>query len=317
MSVLAFDYITVIAAIVLLLIVPLLISYLCYRITFGAEKRATNPKAPIKLKCYPLIKDRMNAYIDASAALPCERVTITARDGTRLTARYYHRADGAPLEIHVHGYRGNALRDFCSGPTDSLERGNNLLLIDQRAHGGDGRCITFGVKERYDLLAWIDYAVERFGADVKIVLIGISMGASTVLMAAALGLPDSVKCIVADSPYTSPEAIIKKVTRSIGIPPSIAFPFIRRGAIIFGGFDPRSADLLKTVWRVKVKTLIIHGEEDSLIPLEMSRQLLQEAGDAPIRLITFPGADHGMSYFTDSRRYLDEVTALMRETLNA
>ena len=299
------------------LTLALIASYVCYRITFGAARRELDPHTPIKLKCYPEIKDRMNAHVDASAALPCERVTITARDGTRLTARYYHRADGAPLEIHVHGYRGHALRDFCTGPTDSLERGNNLLLIDQRAHGGEGRCITFGVKERYDLLSWIDYSVERFGRDVQIILIGMSMGAATVLMSAALGLPEAVKCVIADSPYTSPEAIIKKVTRSIGIPPKAAFPFIRFGAIVFGRFDPLSADLSETIGCVKVKTLIIHGEEDTLVPSEMSRELLAKAGDAPIRLVIFPGADHGMSYFSNSVRYLDEVNALISETIHS
>lgn len=80
-----------------------------------------------------------------------------------------------------------------------------------RAHGSsEGKCLTFGVKERYDCLAWINCAIERFGRDTKIFLYGISMGAATVLMAGGLDLPDNVVGIVADCGYTSPTAIIKK-----------------------------------------------------------------------------------------------------------
>ena len=72
--------------------------------------------------------------------------------------------------------------------------GHNLLLIDERAHGrSEGRTITFGIQERWDVESWARFAVERFGADVQIILYGVSMGAATVLMAAGLDLPENVK----------------------------------------------------------------------------------------------------------------------------
>lgn len=54
--------------------------------------------------------------------------------------------------------------------------GLNVLLVDQRSHGeSEGRLITFGVKERRDVVTWIDYVLEHFGDDTEIFLSGLSM----------------------------------------------------------------------------------------------------------------------------------------------
>lgn len=146
--------------------------------------------------------------------LTFESVFITSFDGVKLYARYYHVRDGAPLQIQFHGYRGSALLDFCGGNKLAREIGHNTLVVDQRAHGkSGGNTITFGINERYDCLSCINYAVERSGKETPIFLSGVSMDAATVLMASELNLPDNVIGIIADSPYSSPEEIIRKVCR--------------------------------------------------------------------------------------------------------
>ena len=60
-------------------------------------------------------REHINALIADMEARPYELVSIVARDGVRLTGRYYHQADGAPLDIGFHGYRGSPIRDFSGG----------------------------------------------------------------------------------------------------------------------------------------------------------------------------------------------------------
>jgi hypothetical protein len=161
---------------------------------------------------YMDIRGQMHDMITALNDLPFERVCITSEDGLRLSGRYYHQADGAPLDIGFHGYHSSYLTDFCGGGTMSISQGHNLLLIDQRAHGkSQGKTISFGINERRDALSWIHYAIDRFGSDVRIVLYGVSMGGSTVLMASELDLPENIRGIVADCPYSSPMDIITEV----------------------------------------------------------------------------------------------------------
>lgn len=220
-----------------------------------------------------------------------------------LSGRYYHVADGAPLDIAFHGYRSSGLTDFCGGAELSREMGHNLLLVDQRAHGrSQGRTISFGIRERYDVLSWVEYALDRFGQDTKILLYGISMGASTVLMASELSLPGNVKGIVADCPYSSPARIIMSVARRMRIPAGVAAVFSWVGARVFGGFDLRETDPVRAVRQAAVPILLIHGESDGFVPCDMSAEI-QRSNPRKVYRCTFPGADHGISFLVDRPRY--------------
>jgi fermentation-respiration switch protein FrsA (DUF1100 family) len=210
--------------------------------------------------------------------------------------------DGAPLQIQMHGYRGHALRDFCGGNKLAREAGLNTLVVDQRAHGkSEGHTISFGINERWDCLQWAEYAAQRWPG-VPISLAGISMGAATVLMASDLPLPEEVKGIIADCGYSSPRAIIKHVCWSLPKPFRIFYPFTSLSAELFGHFDPDAGSALGAVSNTTLPILLIHGEADGFVPCDMSREIAA-ACVSKVRLETFPGADHGVSYLSDPERY--------------
>lgn len=257
----------------------------------------------------------MYSLISEMDKLPYEQVFIKARDGIRLAARYYHLQDRAPLHIQFHGYRGSALRDFCGGNKLAREMGHNTLVIDQRAHGkSEGTTISFGIKERYDCLSWIEYACQRFGGDIPIVLSGISMGAATVLMAAELELPENVVCIVADSPYSSPEAIIRKVCRDMSLSPKIMYPIINFGAGIFGRFKLMEANPVDAVKKARIPVMLLHGEGDSFVPCNMSEDIRNSSPNLIVRE-TFPEAGHGISYIVDTPRYCQVTRQFIEKCL--
>ena len=263
----------------------------------------------------------MLSLIDEMRAIPFETVYITSFDGLNLAGRYYHVKDGAPVHIQFHGYKGWAYRDFCGGNKLARERGCNTLVVDQRAHGmSEGNTISMGINERFDCLSWINYICERFGRDVKIVISGVSMGATTVLMAAGLGLPENVIGIIADCPYSSPKEIIMKVCSDMKLPARLMYPFVRLGAKLYGHFDLEVADAAEAVCHAKVPILLIHGEDDRFVPCSMSQKIFErfkEANpDGNMLLETFPGAGHGISFMEDEVRYgriIDKAIALMEE----
>lgn len=286
-----------------LLLLILLISYLSYRKAFysSPKKRSKThllPDAPQYTKVNPEIK----RLIGEMEAVPFEEVSITTFDGLKLFARYYHLSDSAPVQIQFHGYRSTAVRDFSGGFSLARKMGRNLLVVDQRAGGkSEGTTICFGIKEKYDCLEWIKYALERFG-DVPIMLTGVSMGAATVLMASELDLPENVKCIVADCPYSSPEEIIALQCKAMGIPPKIGMPFVRLGARLFGNLKLSGEGAEKAVRNTKVPILLVHGEEDDFVPCYMSEKIYS-ANPKMITFETFPNAAHGVSFLVDTERY--------------
>ncbi|MBR5241822.1 MAG: alpha/beta hydrolase [Clostridia bacterium] len=254
----------------------------------------------------------MHSLTDELAALPYESVYTESYDGLRLHARYYHVKDGAPLNIQFHGYRSSPLRDFCGIGAECMRQGHNLLLVDQRAHGkSEGKVISFGIKERFDCVSWANYAVERFGKDVKIILGGLSMGAATVLMAAELDLPENVIGIIADCPYSSVKEIIKKVCSDRGLPADRAYPFIKLGGILFGGFNSDAASPREAVKNTDIPIFIAHGVDDGFVPISMSDEIIEGARDAFYRRV--PGADHAEAFGRDHVGYSNDLSSFFEK----
>lgn len=212
-----------------LLLFSVLMTWYSYRTAFYSPEKCTEDDYAIpKGAQYEKERQRMLSLIRQMDEIPFKTVTISAQDGTKLAARYYHIRDGAPLQIQFHGYRGTALRDFCGGNKLARESGQNTLVVDQRAHGkSGGTTITFGIRERLDCLCWVEYASQRFGSDTPVFLSGVSMGAATVLTASEWELPANAVGIIADCPYSSPEAIIRKVCQQdMHLPPVLVMPSV-------------------------------------------------------------------------------------------
>lgn len=294
---------TIAGILVIIGLIILAISYYCYRVAFFSPIKNREAIPETKGPQFEPHRDTMRRIFTQLAARDYEDVTITSHDGLELAGKYYHIKDGAPLAIAFHGYRSCGMTDFAGGSELCFDMEQNLLLVDQRSHGkSQGSAITFGILERLDCLRWIHFAVSRFGKDVEIMLYGISMGATTVLMASALDLPKNVKGILADCPYSSPSAIIKSVCKQKHYPPNLSYPFILLGAKLFGRFDLNATTAAEAVKLAKVPILIIHGEADGFVPAAMSAEVCNACPDR-VQRYTFPGADHGISYLVDEPRY--------------
>lgn len=299
-----------------LILASLAISYAAYRKAFYAVPNpdADNYQIP-DVAQYQENKDYMISMIKELDELKFDPVTIISHDGLTLYGRYYHVTDGAPVFIEFHGYRSMAIRDFCGGDRIVRSLKHNTLLIDQRAHGNSqGHSISFGIKERRDCLSWINYVIDRFGSDTKIFLVGVSMGAATVLMATELDLPKNVVGVMADCPFSSPWLVISKVARSMGIPTKLAFPFVWLGARLFGGFDLMEITASDAVKNSKVPILLVHGEEDHLVPFEMSQEIAANCA-SKMTFIPVANAGHGLSYIIDSDRYTATAVKFINECL--
>jgi len=290
-------------------------AYYAYRIAFFSPKKGRDAIPSATGPQYDPYRTEIDRIFTQLSSRTCEDVTVFSHDGLKLSGRYYHTRDGAPLDICFHGYRSSCLTDFSGGSELSLQLGHNLLLVDQRSHGrSEGRTIAFGIKERQDVLSWVHYALDRFGEDTQILLYGISMGASTVLMAAELELPENVKGIIADCPYAAPIKIISHVAKKMQMPVWLVHPFVILGAKLFGSFDIRETDAIRAVKKAQIPILIIHGEADGFVPCEMSEEVYLANPDKVTR-VTFSGADHGISYLVDTPRYKQTVTDFIQKIL--
>lgn len=298
------------AAAVLLAGVTLGTSYYCFRKAFYFDRRIKRDPDAFDLPsgaAYEPFHQVMLKQVKKTRTLPRQEYTITSFDGLKLWATYYEYQPGAPIELMFHGYKGCGERDLCGGVDRCFAMGHSAFIVDQRGGGrSEGTVCSFGINERRDCHSWIDFLRQEFGADVKIVLAGVSMGAATAMMAASEPLPANVKAILADCGYSSPKAIIQCVMASMGFPPKLLYPFMKLGARIYGHFDLEQTSPVEAMKRCTVPVIFFHGEDDDFVPPEMSRENF-DACASPKELVLIPGAGHCMGYLVDKPGYLEKL----------
>lgn len=280
--------------------------YVCFKMAFYVsnkekiKKEDDMPPGDVYLPYY----EQMREWRRELKTFKQEEVSITSHDGLTLRGTYYEQFEGEPVEIMFHGYRGYLERDLCGGLQRCHKLKKNVLAVDHRGHGNsDGNITTFGIKERYDVKSWAEYACNRFGKDVKLIVTGISLGAATVLMASSLSLPESVVGVIADCGFSSPKEIICSVIRQMHLPPKIFYPFVKLGARIFGRFDIEETSAEEELRKTNLPVMLIHGDQDDLVPCEMSLKN-KKASKGVCELEIFEGAGHGTAYLSDPDRYV-------------
>ena len=237
-------------------------------------------------------------------ACGCVDVEIIGHDGIRLAGHFYECPTAKRIVIAMHGWRSSWAKDF--GVISQLFHNNDcsVLYAEQRAQNdSEGDYMTFGLLERYDCLDWINWVNEELGESLPIHLAGVSMGATTVLMASGLDLPDNVCGIMADCGFTSPHAIWKHVVENnLHLPYSLHATQVEKMVRKRIQMSPQEHSTVDALKKCCVPVLFIHGAEDSFVPVSMTYENYQ-ACSAPKELLIVPGAEHGMSYMVEQKKY--------------
>lgn len=290
------------------ILVTLLAAFICYIRVFYSPPRVKSDEIPTPPgEEYDPYREGMKEWVLKVRAIPHDDIEIESRDGLKLRAKYYEHSEGAPIEIMLHGYRGNSERDMSAGVLRAFKLGRSVLLIDLRGSGeSEGRTVSFGILERDDCLLWVDYLVSRFGNSRPIILTGISMGAATVMSCSCADLPPCVVGVLADCGFSSAKLIIKKVVSEMGLPADILYPFIKLGARIFGGFDLDGLTPLEAVKSARVPIFFTHGDVDNFVPCNMSVDC-HAACASEKELFIVEGAGHGLCYPVANERYLERI----------
>lgn len=252
-------------------------------------------------------RDFQHALDEASVRLSRqenETVTITASDGIALVGHWIPCEQPERILIAMHGWRSTWHHDFGLIADFWHNHGCSVLYAEQRGQGNSGgEYMGFGLTERFDCLDWVHWVNDRFGTELPIYLCGVSMGATTVLMAADLALPENVHGIGADCGFTSPEAIWRHIASnnlhiSFGLCGKIADEILKRKIKVESGDDSTMEALENT----KIPVLFIHGTDDAFVPVEMTYENYKACA-GPKKLLVVPGAGHGMSYYVDRAGY--------------
>ena len=189
----------------------------------------------------------------------------------------------------------------------------NLLFVEQRGHGASqGKCLGFGVLERYDCLDWIRYIQDREPEGMPIYLLGCSLGATTVLMTAGFDLPEEVRGIVADCGFISPEEQITTTLKDWWHMPKQPFLWIAdRICQHRARYSYREYATLEAMKTNRIPVLFVHGKEDRFVPVSNTVRNY-EACCSEKKLLLVEGARHIQSYLLETERYQELMRNLFQ-----
>ena len=196
----------------------------------------------------------------------------------------------------------------------------DVFAPDLRAHGkSDGDYYSMGPDEAEDLVLWLKQ-LSKERPNAKFLLHGVSMGAATVLLAAAdKDLPGSVFAVVADCGFKDLSEQLLHVYKK-EMPGFLTKPVLFTVDAIDKLRNGRSLEEcspISAVEKTELPILFIHGMQDQSIPVSDSVDMFEVARNPLSRIELFDSAEHAVSFFADTPRYADTVRTFVGDTLSA
>ncbi|MCX2862876.1 alpha/beta fold hydrolase [Paucibacter sp. PLA-PC-4] len=188
--------------------------------------------------------------------------------GARLSALHLRLPAPRGLVFFLHGNAGNLDTWFVNA--DFYRRaGYDLFMLDYRGYGKSSGRIDSEAQLRADVRAAWEQVAPRYQG-LRRVIYGRSLGTA---LASGLAAEVRPELTVLVSPYASMAALMR-----------LHYPWVP-GRLLRYPLDT-AADVART----KGPVLLLHGEQDALIPPQQAEQLLAHAPQA--RLLRIAGAGH-------------------------
>ncbi|WP_203641970.1 alpha/beta hydrolase [Levilactobacillus andaensis] len=229
--------------------------------------------------------------------------TQTSLDGLILRSSFLA-ADRPTTKVVIlaHGL-GHAREQMIPWARTFHDWGYDVLMPDARAHGeSEGCTIGYGWPDRIDYQGWIQQVINKCGEDSQIVLLGISMGAATVMATAGEELPSNVKAVIADSGYASVMAEARfRLHHKYHVPATPTLPIADQYSRL-AGYRLADGDIAAQLRKTRLPLLLIQGANDETVPVT-NLNILYQAAAGPKQKYRDPVAGHIETRKLDPERY--------------
>ncbi len=234
-----------------------------------------------------------------------EDLWLKTEDGNRVHAWWVPGPAGVaerPTWVYFHGNGGNISARLDGYRAIHRRIGANVLSVDYRGFGlspgqpseagtyADGRAAVAEAVRRHEA------GLASAGRSGPLVLFGISMGAAVASRLASEVKPDALLLESPPSSFPDLAPLHYPWTKLLPISKIMQFRYETR----------------THVSRTDVPTLVIHGDEDDIVPMESAQTVFDSAND-PKRLHVVAGGTHDRPDLVDEDRYYDVVNGFMQE----
>lgn len=226
-----------------------------------------------------------------SSGLAYEEIYFKTQDGLSLNG-WWIPGTGSPLTIlWFHGNAGNISHRLDNIKLRHHLLGTNIFIFDYREYGrSEGRASEEGTYRDGD--SAIRYLHGRGDVDpTKIIFLGESIGSA---VAVEMAIRHGCAALILESPFLSIPEMAKA-----------SFPFLP-----IGSFLQTRYDTLSKIEQVRAPLLIVHGENDEIVPFQQGRRLF-EAAREPKEFYSIKSAHHNDLYLVGGQAYLETLNRFL------
>lgn len=223
---------------------------------------------------------------------------VPVEQGISVSCRFYLGNEGWPWILYFHG-NGEVVSDYDGIAPLYHGQEINLVVADFRGYGSSGGSPNFTslVQDGSPVLEAVKKEIAQKGFQRDLWVMGRSMGSVSALELADRH-PDQIKGLVVESGFASVTRLIKH----LGLP--------SRGIQL----EPLEQERINRIRKISVPTLIIHGEQDNLVPLQEAKDLYALLGATQKKLVIIPEADHNNIMFAGLDIYLEAIRSFIEAT---
>ena len=280
-----------------------------FRHFFGRMEADKMENDPLTSDYYDISRERLLQAREEIKKIPYREVAVTAADGARLVANYYDLGKENTV-IFMHGFHSHPFSTFSTLALSMMEKGYNVLFPFERAHAkSGGKYITYGWKEQYDLLKWIDF-VDTETTAKNVLVYGVSMGGTTVGLASDKIACPKVKALVVDCAFTGIDSLLDNLVKTMHLPGKIFLPGMKRRIKRRMGMTLDQFDMTDSIRNDKLPTFFVYGEKDFLV----SRESFDEtyaACPAEKEAFIAPESGHAVTMVDGGEAALDKLYAFV------
>lgn len=255
---------SIIGGILIFYIIPHFIaSFYIFKKYFGVRPIEVIDNYFLKSKNYESVREILISNKIKLESLEHTVETIKSIDNIDLVALYFPNNSDKTI-IFFHGHHANPTGIFAYIAMGAIQRGYNILIVNQRAHYySGGKYSTFGYYEQEDVISWTTFLKDTYKPK-QIFLYGMSMGGTSIALASPRLNEYEIKGMVIESAYPSLPRLVKQLSLSLHVPGFLFLWTIRIYTRIFAKFRFNSFDTVKSLKNNKVPTLFVHGTNDDI-----------------------------------------------------
>ncbi len=238
---------------------------------------------------------------------PCPKnafdLFVPVGDDVSISCRFYTGHPEWPWILFFHG-NGEVVSDYDEIAAFYHQKQMNLVVADYRGYGASTGTPTLTnlVKDTHVIFHEVAEELSRRNLRKDLWVMGRSLGSMAALELASQH-QEEMKGLIIESGFPS----VVRIMFRLGMPARVM------------GRERIDRECLERIKKIFLPTLIIHGEQDSLVPIENAKAIYQHLGAREKELLIIPSATHNdimlvgfKDYFNALQRFIEKTDRIAK-----